>query len=364
MTSFADRSVDSNDPSRYAPKRIREARAMTSAARSAWTESSKSDKHTEVAPFEGVADSGPESEDFNPPPSLIRTLSSERRAKTRSLKDILFRPSVQAPILASFALLFILAPVEMWISHSSNNASNSSPPSSPIVNPKPAVASTQVNARRPSLQAGEPFVDQRPARPVGEAVPLGISVRDLGKGALVVVSGLAKGTTLSAGSAIADNSWWLSAGDLNHVMIQPPPHFVGVMDVVVELRLVDTTLQDRQTLRFKWVDAAPVKVTPKVKAHRTLAPDEVSAILKRAKDLIASGDLAAAQSVLRPAAEAADAQAAMALAETYDPMILAKLGVHGFAADVALARHWYETAKQLGSPDAQRRLEALAAKQE
>jgi TPR repeat protein len=93
-----------------------------------------------------------------------------------------------------------------------------------------------------------------------------------------------------------------------------------------------------------------------------LDPNEIASALRRADDLIASGDLAAARLVLRRAANAGDARAAMTLAGTYDPAILEKLGVHGFVPDVAMARAWYEKAKKFGSAEAPRRLELLASK--
>ncbi|MGY2909519.1 hypothetical protein [Bradyrhizobium sp. URHC0002] len=95
-----------------------------------------------------------------------------------------------------------------------------------------------------------------------------------------------------------------------------------------------------------------------------LDPNEIASALKRADDLIASGDLAAARLVLRRAANAGDARAAMTLAGTYDPVILEKLGVHGFVPDVAMARAWYEKAKKFGSAEAPRRLELLASKRQ
>ena len=73
-------------------------------------------------------------------------------------------------------------------------------------------------------------------------------------------------------------------------------------------------------------------------------------------------DLAAARLVLRRAAEAGNARAAFALAGTYNPITLGKLQVHGLSPDLAIARHWYEKAKELGSPDAVRELQILAGK--
>jgi len=87
-------------------------------------------------------------------------------------------------------------------------------------------------------------------------------------------------------------------------------------------------------------------------------------LLRRADALIASGDVAAARLVLRRAADAGDAGAAMALAGTYDPANLAKLGVHGIVPDLAMARSWYEKARTFGSAEARQRLEMLASKRQ
>ena len=94
---------------------------------------------------------------------------------------------------------------------------------------------------------------------------------------------------------------------------------------------------------------------------RRLPADEVTALLKRGQDLVASGDLAAARLLLQRAAEAAAARAALALAATYDPVVLEQMRPQGIAADPSLARAWYERAKQFGSAEATRRLEVLAA---
>jgi hypothetical protein len=109
--------------------------------------------------------------------------------------------------------------------------------------------------------------------------------------------------------------------------------------------------------------AADEPVTPVDAIHR-LDPNEIASSLRRANTLIASGDLAAARLVLRRAADDGDAQAAMTLAETYDPAILEKLGVHGFVPDAVMARGWYEKAKKFGAAEASQRLEVLASKQQ
>ena len=75
---------------------------------------------------------------------------------------------------------------------------------------------------------------------------------------------------------------------------------------------------------------------------------------------IAAGDVVTARIVFQRAAEAGDANAAMALGATYDPTVLAKLGVAGLGADVEKARTWYQKAESLGSAEATRRLAILA----
>jgi TPR repeat protein len=50
----------------------------------------------------------------------------------------------------------------------------------------------------------------------------------------------------------------------------------------------------------------------------------------------------------------------VALGGTYDPIVLAKLGVVGLGADVERARTWYQNAESLGSAEATRRLAILA----
>jgi hypothetical protein len=89
--------------------------------------------------------------------------------------------------------------------------------------------------------------------------------------------------------------------------------------------------------------------------------EEVTVLLKRGKDLIASGDIAAARLILKRAADANDVEATLALAATYDPYVLRELKVYSFAADAGMARSWYEKARELGSPTALRRLEMLTS---
>ena len=126
-----------------------------------------------------------------------------------------------------------------------------------------------------------------------------------------------------------------------------------------------TSMMGRQQaveLNAAQVDQNPPASEPGLPAlaQRQLDTDEVTVLLKRGKDLIAHGDFSGARVILKRAAEANNAEAALALASTYDPFVLRELKVYGLSGDTASARAWYEKAKELGSAVAPRRLEMLA----
>ena len=87
---------------------------------------------------------------------------------------------------------------------------------------------------------------------------------------------------------------------------------------------------------------------------------QIDLLLNQGKQFIAVGDLATARTVLQRAADAGVAAAALALAETYDPAVIAKLGVRGMQGDIDQARRWYERAHELGSNEAAHRLATMA----
>jgi TPR repeat protein len=83
-------------------------------------------------------------------------------------------------------------------------------------------------------------------------------------------------------------------------------------------------------------------------------------MMKQGEQFIANADIAGARLVFRRAAEAGDAAATVALAETYDPLVLAKSGTKGgIRSDIVVARRWYEKARELGSPIALERIARL-----
>jgi hypothetical protein len=88
-------------------------------------------------------------------------------------------------------------------------------------------------------------------------------------------------------------------------------------------------------------------------------PIQVDAYLTRARELMALGDVSAARLLLSRAAEGKDSRALVALAETYDPVVLRRWRVVGMRPDPDRARALYEEASGQGSKTAREHLLAM-----
>jgi TPR repeat protein len=100
----------------------------------------------------------------------------------------------------------------------------------------------------------------------------------------------------------------------------------------------------------------PSIATPAAPPARKLDADTLAGMMKRARSLMAIGDIASARLLLERAADAQEASAAFLLGQTYDPAVLGTTDMRSITPDPATARSWYEKAARLGSPDAQQRL--------
>ena len=149
----------------------------------------------------------------------------------------------------------------------------------------------------------------------------------------------------------------------------PAPETPALGAGSVTMAAVTPTREDIKNAYQSALQGAAPQAAPVAESVVTLAPvhhldpGEIATALGRATALIGSGDIAAARLVLRRAADAGDARAAMMLAGTYDPAVLDKLGVHGVVPDLAMARSWYEKARQFGASEATAQLELLASRQ-
>jgi hypothetical protein len=114
--------------------------------------------------------------------------------------------------------------------------------------------------------------------------------------------------------------------------------------------------QTPQTLQTRPLpDEQPIVSAP----VRRLDRDELATLMRRAKGLLAAGDIPSARLLLERAANAQDANAAFMLGQTYDPQMLGTQDARKIKSDPATARAWYQQAAQLGSAEAQRRLGQL-----
>jgi hypothetical protein len=108
----------------------------------------------------------------------------------------------------------------------------------------------------------------------------------------------------------------------------------------------------------------PQIVSPSVAPQPSVAAEDASVIAAKMKigvELMTYGEVTAARTMFQRVAEAGDAAAAFALAETYDPLVLGGLRLRErIMPDAALARTWYERARDLGSPEARDRISRLA----
>jgi hypothetical protein len=201
-----------------------------------------------------------------------------------------------------------------------------------------------------------------------DILPVGIEIDGARAGVGIVLSGLAPDSQLSAGSPLGVSGWRLDADQLEGLQIRPPRDYVGAMNVMVDLRLPGDRLADSKGLRLEWVArpqiqpsavvapaVAPTANVPQAppaepqSAALHLDPAEIAILLKRGQDALNNGDLVAARLLLQRAATAGSADGALALAQTFDPAVIGRLGAVGVAADAAKAREWYQKAARLGS---------------
>ena len=91
-------------------------------------------------------------------------------------------------------------------------------------------------------------------------------------------------------------------------------------------------------------------------ATKTAILQDMKLLIDRGRQFFEAGDLMAARIVFLRAVIAGEAEAAVAIGATYDPVVL---GDRGGDVDLVKARSWYERAKVMGSTEGPRRLEML-----
>jgi hypothetical protein len=124
--------------------------------------------------------------------------------------------------------------------------------------------------------------------------------------------------------------------------------------------VVVSALADTASLRHSPPTEAETQTAPPESTSPQINDEEMAPLLASDRTFLIIGEVTAARMAFRRAAESGDAQAALALGGTFDPLVLKSLGAVGFAADLAEARRWYQKAAELGSRGAAQRLNQLA----
>lgn len=414
-----EKQLGPNDPEYYAPRELRdrlsgEKPSPTLAPNDGWRPRSKTGSTTEGPPLQplnrparrhdsevftkAVAQAMQEARDMAPveAPSVLRDLSGRR-----ALLQQVIRFSIAVAIAASIATLLVMAIPSSQRPAGQDSTSLSaawqSVKSSVVPAPQPAPPR---RAATLAVQDGSGFTN--------DPVPLGIHVGAPPPDAYVSIGGLTAGSRLTSGRRVSGTEWRVPATEISGVSVIPPEGFTGQMLVTAELRDATGAALTGSSTRLTWqavpnaapslatvaprvvpptpaspvvpqvvappppVAAAPpvtvataapsiIPAQPQVETVRSLDPREVAALIRRGQDLLASGDVQSARLLLMRGAEARDARAALLVGTTYDPALLRQIGADGPLADIAQARIWYQRAKDWGEPDAQRKLEALAA---
>lgn len=133
----------------------------------------------------------------------------------------------------------------------------------------------------------------------------------------------------------------------------------AVLALLLIVRPLTLTVEPTGELRRTLVETKAISLKPAAPVPVPELSPEDRALLSHSDALIERGELKAAREVLARAAADGSFAARFALAETFDPNILAAWGAREQVADVALARTLYGQAHSAGDPRAARRIEAL-----
>jgi len=274
-----------------------------------------------------------------------------------------------------------------------------------------ALTSVDLDWARAPLISVQAQADQKPRINIGKVVlvepasetPMPIQIGPIDaipRNSFVRIRGLPSAAVLSDGHSIAPGAWAIPLAVLPNLRISLPVGITGKSEVSIALVQIDGTVlaeakssliiaaaamiapEQQPAPRQRSVASvgtppAPLEASPPPAPQATLPaasppssqsaePTEeqrrAAAFLDRGRTQVERGNISAARLFFRRAADAGLALGALALAGTYDPNELARLRVAGVQPDLALAREWYEKARQLGASEAEERVRRLGSR--
>lgn len=201
------------------------------------------------------------------------------------------------------------------------------------------------------------------------ATPLRMSLSNenaLPPDAILVFRGLSPGMRLSEGRQFGSGVWVAPTSSASKLLVYAPSSAPKETTITIGLTTLDgenlssarialivlpATAEQKTSFvsgnigSEGGVGKPPTQPAPISPADRGTAEK----LMKRAEDYMKSGSVIVARQLFQGAAERGLAEAAFALAQTYDQRELAKLkNVVGVAPDPALAKKWYARADELG----------------
>lgn len=237
---------------------------------------------------------------------------------------------------------------------------------------------------------------------VANPLPIQIAGDELPKNSFIRIRGLPASATLSEGHMIAAGSWAVPLSALPTLKLTAPISESGKSQLTIALVGIDGTIWAEAKSSLAVVSAASIPIgsqepndsettvatvgpagapppdppaaggreAPDAGAAATPQPPALSAedrerairLLGRGDQMMEEGDVASARLYYERAVDIGLAEAAISLAETYDPGELNRWPVMGLQPNIDLARQWYERALQLGAPEAGDRLRRLSSR--
>lgn len=260
-----------------------------------------------------------------------------------------------------------------------------------------AVPACAQSTERPAISVAAVVV----AEPASET-PLPIQVgppSSVPRNSFLRVRGLPSAVALTEGHSVGPGTWAVPLQSLAGLRLAAPVGSAGKSEIIFTLMAIDGTqlaeaksvliLTEASALVQGKTDLTPAQprnlaalgpaigpagepsissgrpprntapVSPSLPAE---AREKAVRHTQKGDEQLAVGDIAAARLFYQKAADLGWGAGALALAATYDPAALARLKVRGVQADLAMARRWYEKARELGASEAEERLRQLGSR--
>jgi hypothetical protein len=178
---------------------------------------------------------------------------------------------------------------------------------------------------------------------------------------LFAISGLPPEAKLSSGTAY-DDFWLVRRKELPSLTLITPEAFSRKFQIAItRVRSAGrppVTLTATISILGKSAAAGALSSMTRGPIPYSRTANE-TVLFDKALERFKKGDVAGARAIFEVLAAKGDGDAAIAMGETYDPVVLAQLFVKGLQPDEGKAIMWYKKAEELGDQRAKIRLHAL-----